>query len=452
MPIRDIIVVTTVFTALPYCFTRPFFGLLVFSWLAYMRPQDICWSFAKSLHFSMPVALLMFSGFFFFEKRPFTRSFRSGKWILALGLWVSMSMFLNLTHPGVQMPKWLDLIKVFVIAFFTAGMVDDKKRLDLLIWTIALSLGFYGIKGGLFGILTGGRILQGPGGMMKDNNDFCLAMNMNLPILYYLAYTVKQRRVRQFLFAACALTIVAIIITTSRGGFLTMAGVIGLFILKSNKKFIGISSCFAAVILFIIFMPADVRERLATLGNVREDGSASGRLHAWNVAYNMFKAKPVLGVGFQAFTFNFRKYDPTPQELWQEGKKERSVRVAHNSYLQVLAESGAPALIFFLAMLISSVLLMRRLRRINKARDGPLWITNYTHLIEVSLAAFCAGAMFLNRSHFDLLYHLIAISGCIYYVGMRVLKGIEPDEDGSRVSEPPRLEAVPSDPFLVGTR
>jgi hypothetical protein len=54
---RDLIVFLIVLLTLPVSFRRPFVGMLVFSWLAYMRPQDLCWSFARDMRLSFYVAL-----------------------------------------------------------------------------------------------------------------------------------------------------------------------------------------------------------------------------------------------------------------------------------------------------------------------------------------------------------------------------------------------------------
>jgi hypothetical protein len=73
--LRDLIVFLTLMAMLPVCFRRPYFGVLVFSWLAYMRPQDLCWGFARTIRFSLFVGLTMFAGYFAQEtgKRPFYR-------------------------------------------------------------------------------------------------------------------------------------------------------------------------------------------------------------------------------------------------------------------------------------------------------------------------------------------------------------------------------------------
>ena len=443
MSLRDLFVILVVLGALPYCLGRPFFGLLVFSWLAYMRPQDLCWGPARTMRFSLYVAVCMFGGWLVVERRPFLRTFSNTIWMYGIVLLVTASLFFNEIYwPERQISRWIDLLKVFAVAFFTTGMVDSRRRLTVLLWTIALSLGFYGIKGGLFG-LAGGRIQQGPGGMMKDNNDLCLAMCMNVPFLYYLGMSARDKLVRNACLFAVFLTAVTVVVTTSRGGFLTLAAVMMLLIAKSRHRIVGFTLGGIVALVFFLSLPADVWKRLETLRDPTREGSAAGRLHAWGVAWRMIKDNPLLGVGFENFLANFRRYDPAQQ---REAAKEGvgSVRVAHNTYLQIWAESGTPAFLCFMLGILFSVLLMRRLRRIAGARAPP-WIAPYTHMVEVSFAAFIVGGTFLNRAHFDLLYHLIAIAGVIWSVGIREL--VAPGEDadvgeaGDWTSAPPRPNA-----------
>ena len=40
---RDLVVFLFVMAMMPTAFRRPYIGMLLFSWLAYMRPQDLCW-------------------------------------------------------------------------------------------------------------------------------------------------------------------------------------------------------------------------------------------------------------------------------------------------------------------------------------------------------------------------------------------------------------------------
>jgi hypothetical protein len=61
--LRDVFVLLTVLLSLPLAFRRPFVGLLVFSWLAYMRPQDLCWGFARDMRFSFYAGFAMLVGY-----------------------------------------------------------------------------------------------------------------------------------------------------------------------------------------------------------------------------------------------------------------------------------------------------------------------------------------------------------------------------------------------------
>ena len=40
---RRIILFVIFFICLPYCFTRPWFGMLIYSWISYMNPHRYAW-------------------------------------------------------------------------------------------------------------------------------------------------------------------------------------------------------------------------------------------------------------------------------------------------------------------------------------------------------------------------------------------------------------------------
>jgi probable O-glycosylation ligase (exosortase A-associated) len=411
MSYRDVVVTLTIVACLPSALLRPFFGLLLFSWLAYMRPQDLCWGFAKQIRFSLLVAVFMYVGWFFLETRKFTRWSTPMRWLAAFTLFLTISLLVNeRLDANRPISKWFDLMKVFVVAFFTCGMVDDRKRLRMILWTITLSLGFYGVKFGLHGILRGGRILQGPGGMMLDNNDLCLAMAMNLPLLFFMGRTVEVRWRRRLCWVALVLTCVTVVCTLSRGGFLTMCLAGGLILNNLRKRILPWIVAGGLIGLALIALPEDAKKRLATLENPEQESSAASRLYAWQVGLQMVKANPFFGVGFEAFLSNFKKYDTNPISATDAGGK---VIVAHNTYVQVWAELGTLAAFSFLAMLLSAILCLRKTRKlIARARAGPEFdeMKHYADMIQISLTCFMFGANFLNRAHFDLMYHLIALS------------------------------------------
>lgn len=408
MNYRDLIVTLVVFGSIPYAFRRPFIGLVVFSWLAYMRVQDLCWGPARTMRFSYFIAVAMFSGFVIFERKKFITPDVRVYMMLLLGVLVSISVFATRYQVSPYVIQYyLEFLKIIAVSIFTVAVVDSSEKLRILIWTIALSLGFFGVKSGLWGILTGGgsQILRGPGGMLGDNNDFSLALTMNLPFLFYLGLSEKNIWVRRGLIAAMGLSCLTVLLTHSRGGFLAMSVTLALMTWRSRNRFIGFGLAGVAAILFIFFAPAGVKERLSSIKKYDEDSSAQARLHTWGIALKMIGANPLFGVGFRNFQAAYPVYDPQP--LRQKGTEV--IFVAHNSYLQLSAESGVPALATYLLLFGSSLYALRRIRNTALARYETGWILNYVRMFEASLVGFLVGAIFLNRGHFDFAYHIISI-------------------------------------------
>jgi probable O-glycosylation ligase (exosortase A-associated) len=235
---------------------------------------------------------------------------------------------------------------------------------------------------------------------------------MNIPFLFYLGLTEPHKWIKRGLLATVPLTCLTILLTGSRGGFLSMSATLGVIVWRSRNRGLGIAVAFIAAIVFLIFLPSNVKERLGTLGNVKEDSSANARLHTWGIALKMIAANPLQGVGLRNFQTAYPDYDPNPiLQRGASGNEEARKRffVAHNSYLQLAAESGIPALLIYLTIAALTFALLRRIRWMALRRYETNWILNYVRMFEASLVGFFLGAFFLNRAHYDFYYHLIAI-------------------------------------------
>ena len=74
-------------------------------------------------------------------------------------------------------------------------LVTSKERLRYLFLLTAACLGILAVKGAIWGILTGGalRVYGTQRSFLADNNDFALALNMTLPISFFLARQETNR-------------------------------------------------------------------------------------------------------------------------------------------------------------------------------------------------------------------------------------------------------------------
>ena len=419
---RDLIVFAMVLLALPTCVRRPFFGLLVFSWLAYMRPQDLCWGFARTMRLSFFVAIAMVAGWWAMEqgKRAFARWDVRPVLMSLLAALVAISYSNAQVHNQYTNAYFVEYLKIIAIALFTTAQVDSPARLRAMFWVIAVSLGFFGVKNGLFGLLSGGsQILRGPGGMLEDNNDFALGMVMNVPLLWYLGIGEGKLWVRRATLVAVGLSVVTVLLTHSRGGFLALC-VTALWIAwRSGHLFRAMLVLLGLAMLFPLLAPESVLERLSTIGDTKES-SANARLTAWATALQMISANPLLGVGMRNFQSRFRDYSVVP--LGETGQ----TYVAHNSYLQIWAESGSLAFVVYVALLGSVFVTCARVYRLGRQRPDLQWASNHARMLEATTAGFLVGAFFLNRGHFDLVYHWLALVTSLSLVAGEALRAGPP--------------------------
>ena len=407
---RDLLVFGLVMLTLPLSFRRPFIGLLMFSWLAYMRPQDLCWGFARTMRLSFFVGMTMVVGWWANERgrRPFARW--DGRCIsfVVLTAVVLLSYGLAKYHTEYFNRYMVEFIKIMVVALFTTGQVDTRQRFRIMIWTISICLAFYGVKGGLFGVLTGGAtILRGPGGMMEDNNDFALALAMNIPLLWYLGNSEEKiPLVKQGTRAAIFLTVVTILLTHSRGGFLSLVGAMVWIAWRSRKLFQACLALALCVVMFFSFAPQSVLDRLGTIGDTSES-SINARLTAWAIAMRMVEDNPVFGVGLRNFQPRYLDYAMVAPDA------RVTTYVAHNSYFQIWAENGSLAFLIYMGLLASVFITCRRVYRMGRVRPDMPWAMDYARMMEATTVAFMIGAFFLNRGHFDLIYHWLALVTCL---------------------------------------
>lgn len=408
---RDLIVSAFIIGFLPTSFRRPFIGLLLFTLLAYMRVQDLTWGFARYQRWSFYVAIITLAGFFLGPgpKRfmlPDPRNYV----MIGLTVCVGLSLVFSGEVEGMDdVSRYIEYLKIIGVALFTTGVVKNRDYLRVLVWIIALSFGFFGVKNGVAAVLSGGSLViwQGPGGMLADNNDFALALTMGVPMLLHLGLAERRKLMKRAMLATVPLTVLTIFATHSRGAFLALSCASLVLVWRSRNRVAGIATFLLLVVAAYLAAPQSYKERLLTITKYEQDSSALGRLAAWHVARNMIVARPMFGTGFDKFTRNYVAYDRSTTPGGATG--DPIVHVAHNSYLQIWAECGTPAFLLYLFLMALTYLDLWRIRRLARDRYYSSWILSYTTMFEASFTAFVVGSFFLNRAQFDLFYHFVAV-------------------------------------------
>jgi O-antigen ligase len=110
---------------------------------------------------------------------------------------------------------------------------------------------------------------------------------------------------------------------------------------------------------------ARVERSLLALGGSESavDAASAGRLSIWRTAIAMWKAHPVTGVGVRGFRYAYPEY-AAPRDRFVDTASDTGASHAHQIVLEVLSETGAVGLCFWLA---GAVLAVRAWRRADAA-------------------------------------------------------------------------------------
>ena len=397
---RDLLVTAIVFGVLPFVFRRPWVGILLWCWLGYMNPHRQTWGFAYDFPFAFITAIVTLTAFVFSREKKDMVWTRETILLLAFIGWMLVTTFFSL-YPDLAWIQWNKVWKIQLMVFLTAMIIRERQHLHWMIWVIALSLGYYGVKGGIFTIVHGGQFrVQGPAGtFFGGNNEMALVLAMLIPLIRYLHLQATQQWVRMGLASAMVLSGVAAIGSQSRGGLLAMAAM-GLFLwLKSRHKIVTGVYIAIAVAIMASVMPQSWYDRMGTIQTYQTDQSALGRINAWHTAFNVAKDR-VTGGGFDMFwPPTFRQYAPEP---WR-------VHDVHSIYFEVMGEHG---FIGFAMFILLALFTWRRASQvIRECRNDPgrKWAADLAAMIQVSLVGYGAGGAFLGLAYFDLTYHLMII-------------------------------------------
>lgn len=414
---RDIFIIAAFPILLYYILKRPYIGVTLWIWSALFFPNGWVYGFANNLRFNFLIALATIISYFFNEKgRKYQISLLTVL-VLIFFIWTTISSILTISIKEVVWFEWNIFLKIIVFYFFCTLILKEIHDINVFIWGIILSAGYFGCVEAIKYIVSlGGHVLEGiPGSRLSDRNELALALNMILPLQAYTITCTKNKWIRVALICSIVLTTIAIIGTYSRGGLLGLIVVGFYFFLQSKKKILVLFSIFFISLVATQFTSDKWSSRMDTIQTMDEDASFMGRVMAWKQATLMAVDNPIFGAGFKAGQnqFLWKLYEPEFYKLNfivdTSDIHIETAKAAHSIYFQVLGDHGIVGLIFFLLIIYSCY------RKLN-------WITsnsidrnteNLARMLKVSLIAYCAGGAALSLPYFDLSFALFAMTHCL---------------------------------------
>jgi putative inorganic carbon (hco3(-)) transporter len=410
---RDFLVLAIILGAAPVCLFNPYFGVLMWYWVTYFNPHRFTWGIAYDFPVAAVIAGPTLVGTLFAKKSIRSLAVRETVLLLLLWAWYSFTYIHAQSVPlfaGNMPDADYEIGHISKILLFTVVMillVNTKERLRGVVLVTAGSLGLLAVKGALFGLRTSGesRVWGPPDSFLSDNNAFGLALNMCLPLLFFLAAQEKRKWLRVAMWITFASTILVILLTYSRGALLGLAVVITALMLKSRHKIVG--AFFMMVVAFFVlsFAPDAWMQRMGRFFSGDLDESAQQRLVSWGTSWNFAHDYPLTGGSFDVLpnVQVFQRYQPRPLPLGFLSSGPHSI------YFQLLADQGFPGLALFLLLIGSCYWSLWRVRVSARSVPSANYLVPYTHMVEVSILGFMVSGAFLGFVYLDVIYQMIGL-------------------------------------------
>lgn len=413
---RDLAFIATLLALLPLAVARPFAGVLLWCWISFMNPHRLVWGSASEMPWAVAVFGATLLGCLLArEPRRFQPNALMALFAM-LAIAVTLTSLAALAPPEAVWAKWERTVKVIAGLLLTAALLNDRWRVHALVWVVVVSLGYFGVRGGLFTVLTGGahKVLGPPDTMITDRNHLAAALLIGLPMMNYLRLHSAHRVVRVGLAVAMALTLMAVLGSHSRGGLLGLVAVAGVFWLRSRRKLAGAAVLAVALSAGVAFMPAHWVERMNGIATAaEEDASASTRLVLWGVSWKLALDRPLTGSGFAG---------PYTREVVDRVAPGGPARAVHSIWFEFLGEHGFPAFAVWLSVSGVALLYARRLARLPADRPDLAWARDLGRMAQVSVVAYAVSGTFLSLSYWDLYWTLLVAVGAAHALAMRALR------------------------------
>ena len=307
--------------------------------------------------------------------------------VAGFGAAVGLSLLLS-ENPSEGITKTLSYVLFIVFFFLVIQLVrtrDDARRVVRVFALSASAAAGYA----LYLFLIAGTIDRAAG-PIEDPNDFAYLVASALPLVGYLISAEPSRRL---LWSICFVLLgAATLATLSRGALVGLGALLVWAIATRRVRLGGVLLGVAALLsvgalAFAIWAPL-LQDRIQSKERIAST-NVNARQALWNGALRMSADHPLTGVGPAMYPLLAPEYVRGLPVVLEHP-------VVHNSYLEILAESGPAALLFFLGFLGATWQALTVARRRADAEED-LDLRRFTTALQGTMVIAIVSATFLSE-------------------------------------------------------
>jgi O-antigen ligase len=384
----------------------PFLGLLIYWAWVVVRPQEVWPGLGGGvIPLEKILALTLLASLLFRGKLRPLRDLDSGRAALALGAFLAvnyLSVLMSL-EPGNSLFMANEFAKTVVFFVCIITLIDDEVGLRKSLWVYALAIGWtaassiwnYEVHPYFRQGIQRATGLTDTGG---DPNAIATTLVLALPIVLVL-FGAARKMGRVLLLAIFSAALVCIVVTGSRMGFILLLLVLILTAARSQRGKILVPGILVLLVIGWLAMPTEYQERYKTIlpfvedplheGKTGGEESAHGRIAGFEVAWQMFTDRPVLGVGAGNFPWAWRSpttpYNYRGLKAWFQ---------PHNLPGKLLSELGLLGLLSFGGYVLAVWRELRAARlELRAAADGSPLLSGLATALSTQLIVLLVGGL-----------------------------------------------------------
>jgi len=422
---RDPLFFVVFIILLYFVLKKPFIGVSIWLWISLMYPKGWLYGFAQEIRYNLIVAAITIFTYFIMKDKPQTPKNSLSVIVFIFVFWTLITSIFNNGVSEVVWAEWIEHIKIYALFLFACLIIRTDNHINMIIWVIALSIGFYSCIEGLKYITSGGgHVLAGMAGHeLADRNDLATGINMCIPLIVYLLSVTNDKIVRVALIAMIILCVVSVLGSNSRGGFVGFSVLCLYFWFKSDNKLLYLITLPAIFLVGLDYMPESWHERMSTIENADKDSSFLGRIMAWKQAF-LIAMSNITGVGFKGgqTTTNWFLYYPQYEFNWLIDTSSVEItqpKAAHSIYFQVLGDHGFIGLFIFLVMLFVSHRKLNNIIKNFKTTNANNPLIRLAAMLQLSLITYMVAGSSVSLAYMDLIYMLVAL---VYILDQRAIQ------------------------------
>ena len=390
-----------------------FVGVLAFTFVLLMSPQSTITALAPlRLAFVSVMASLAALLLYRLGHGQSLGTMTRETWIAAaLAAWAVVTLPWSAWPTGALSFLLQIYFKSLVIFWLLLNTLVTRTRIRRIAWALtamSVPLAIAGVRHFLIGDFLGdegrraGRIAGFDAPLTSNPNDLALMLNLLLPLAVALLLMTRRPMVRLALAGAIALDVAGVFATYSRGGFVTLAAILLVYLWKfrgrpERRWAWGLVGGLLALVLvgLPLLLPVSYLDRLNTITDIKADttGSAEARWSdAW-AALRVISRHPIVGAG------------PGQNILALNDERGARWKEIHNVYLEYAVDLGLPGLALFVTLWALSLGATALVQRESRGRPGSSDLFYLAEGVQVSLIAFAvAGMVHPVAYHFHFYY------------------------------------------------